>query len=420
MTALIRRDPLRSLRLLFLVSMLGIGALLLVQMAVTHATWETTLLSTGVLAALQLLRVYEFVHGRLVPLPVDLLELAAIGVLLAQIGASDPVLGPIYFLLMFRAATGGLRRLFPMIAGYGAVLLTADVPYTLGAVIGLPVVPLLIYGMRSVLLHLQEEQRKHGQMMDDVLNRLPFPVLLADAEGGVLLANPAASALTGPLDELRATRAGGEPVDLPRLAAGESGLELRLTRGDGRVVQVVAETVPTAHGTIVALLDVTAQRGYEERLEHAAFHDPLTGLPNRALLWRRFAVAADGSYTVLLVDLDGFKAINDTYGHLAGDELLCRVAERLKHVCGPSATVARLGGDEFAALLPASGLAEAETVAEAVHRALSWEIPLATGPVRVGASIGYALGGPGQSPDDVLATADAAMYSQKHARSVGR
>ncbi|MFI5892973.1 hypothetical protein ACIA5D_22960 [Actinoplanes sp. NPDC051513] len=264
MTALIRRDPLRSLRLFFLVSMLVIGALMLAQLIATGATWETLLLSTGVLAGLQLLRVYEFVHGRLVPLPVDLLELVVIAVVLVEIGDVDPVLGPIYFLLMSRAATGGMRRLLPMIAGYGVVLLVVGLPFPVGAFVGLPLVPLLIYGMRTVLLRLQEEQRKHGQMMDDVLNRLPFPVLLADAEGGVLLANPAASALTGPLAELRATRAGGAPVDLPRLAAGESGLELRLTRGDGRVVQVVAETVPTAHGTIVALLDVTAQRGYEE------------------------------------------------------------------------------------------------------------------------------------------------------------
>ncbi|MFF5294905.1 diguanylate cyclase domain-containing protein [Paractinoplanes globisporus] len=424
MTALIRRDPLRSLRLLFLVSMLCVSALALVQAATSHAGWDVMVVVVGVLAALLLLRADEFVRGRLVPFPVDLLELIAVGAMLVKLGQSDPVLGPVYFLLLFRAATGSLRRLIPMIAGYIVVCLAgsliAGIPLVIGVFFGMPLVSLVVYGMRTLLLRLREEQRRHTQMIDDVLTRLPFPVLAADASGGVVLANPAASALTGPLDELRATRADGTPVDLPRLAAGESGLELRLVRGDGKVAQVVAETVPAAHGTIVALLDVTAQRGYEEKLEHAAFHDPLTGLPNRALLWRRFAVAADGPYAVLLVDLDGFKAINDTYGHLAGDDLLCRIAERLRHVCGADATVARLGGDEFAALLPASGRERAEAVAAAVHQALAWEIPLATGPVRVGASVGFALGGPGLSPDDVLAEADAAMYLQKHARLSGR
>jgi diguanylate cyclase (GGDEF)-like protein len=286
-----------------------------------------------------------------------------------------------------------------------------------GELIGMPVTSLLVHGMSRLLLRLQAEQQRHGQMLGEVLSRLPFPVVVTGDDGAVVLANPAAEALTGPLAELRTTREDGTPVDLRLLAPGEQGLELRLARGDGRVAQVVADTVPTEHGTIVALLDVTAQRGYQQRLEHAAFHDPLTGLPNRALLWRRFAVAADDAYAVLLVDLDGFKAINDEYGHLAGDELLCRVAERLRHVCGPEATVARLGGDEFAVLLPRSGPDRAAEVANEIRRTLAWEVPLTGGPVRIGASIGYALGGPGYSPDDVLAAADTAMYVQKHARA---
>jgi diguanylate cyclase (GGDEF)-like protein len=180
--------------------------------------------------------------------------------------------------------------------------------------------------------------------------------------------------------------------------------------------QVVVETVPTEHGTIVALLDVTARRSYEERLEHAAYHDPLTGLPNRALLWERFAAVADGPYAVLLVDLDGFKAVNDTYGHQAGDELLCQVAARLRHACGAEATVARLGGDEFAVLLPGARAELATATAMAIRGVFDWPAPLSTGPVPVGGSIGYALGGPGRSLDEVFAGADAAMYADKHGR----
>ncbi|GIF17275.1 diguanylate cyclase (GGDEF)-like protein [Actinoplanes tereljensis] len=420
MTALIRRDPLRSLRLLFLAAMVLVGGISLSQAALTHASGSAMLTAAAVLGAVFLLRVAEFRRGALVPPAVDLLELAAVGVMLFHVREPDPVVGPIYFVLLFRGATGRLSRLLPMIAGYIAVCLigfsAAGVQLMPGTYIGMLITPMLMYGMRMVLMQMQSEAQRHERLLADVLSRMPFPVVVTSTDGEVVLANRAATELTGPLGEVRATFADGTPVDLRRLVPGESGLELRITRGDGRVVQVLADTVLTAHGTIVALQDVTAQRGYEHRLEHAAYHDPLTGLPNRALLWRRFAEAGDGPYAVLLVDLDGFKAINDTYGHLAGDELLCRVAERLRNVCGPDATVARLGGDEFAALLPDTEAERAATVAAEVRRCFDWEIPLSTGPVRVGGSVGSALGGPGLSPDAVLAEADAAMYAEKHSR----
>ncbi|GAA2661373.1 diguanylate cyclase domain-containing protein [Paractinoplanes durhamensis] len=420
MNALVRRDPLRSLRLLFLAAMVLVGVATLVQSAVTHAARGDMLMTAAVLGAILLLRLSEFRLGAPVPLVMDVLELAAFGLLLGTAQELDPLLGPIYFVLSFRAATGRLWRVLPLIAGYMAVSFfgstAAGNPLMPGAYIGMTIMPMLVFTMRKLFMHVQAERERHERMLDDVLKRLPFPVVVTGADGEVVLANPAAAELTGPLDGVRATLGDGTPVDLRRLVPGESGLELRVTRADGRVVQVRAETVPTAHGTILALLDVTAQRGYENRLEHAAFHDPLTGLPNRALLWRRFAEAGDGPYAVLLIDLDGFKAINDTHGHLAGDELLCRVAERLRHACGPDATVARLGGDEFAALLPQADADRAREVAEAVRQTFRWDVPLSTGPVRVGGSVGHALGGPGFSPDNVLAEADAAMYVEKHSR----
>jgi diguanylate cyclase (GGDEF)-like protein len=416
MAALLRRDPLRSLRLLFLAAMVVVGVFTLVQTAAAHASHGVMVLTAAVLAALLLLRVAEYRLNALVPLVVDGLELAAYAVLMVQAGDLDPVFGPILFVLMFRAATGRLRRVLPLIAGYLGVSLLGAGSLSPGFYLGIVIMPLLVYGMRKLLTRVQTEQERHERLLSDVLTRLPFPVIVTGADGHVVLANPAATGLTGPFDGVRATLDDGTPVDLRRLAAGESGLDLRLTRTDGRVVQVLAETVPTAHGTILALLDVTAQRGYEHRLEHAAYHDPLTGLPNRAELWRQFASASDDRYAVLLVDLDGFKAVNDTYGHLAGDELLCRVAERLRLVCGPEATVARLGGDEFAVLLPHADGARAAEVADGVRDAFRWEVALSTGPVRVGGSVGQALGGPGVSPDSVLAEADAAMYIEKHSR----
>jgi diguanylate cyclase (GGDEF)-like protein len=409
----VRREPIRALSLLFLTALVVVSAAALIQVQVAGAAPQAMAICAAIMGCLILLRALEFRTGRLVPFPVDLLELTVVGALLLELQKLDPVLGPVYFLLFFRAATGRLRRVLPMIIGYVVVTLAGSVAVGLevmpGAYVGMAVISLLMYGMRSLLMRLREEHHRQSRMLGDVLSRLPLPVLVLGADGDVVLANPAAAALTGPLDEVRARTPGGRPVELRSLAEGQQDLVLNDR------IQVVVETVPTEHGTIVALLDVTAQRDYEERLEHAAYHDALTGLPNRAELWRRFEVQS-GDYAVLLVDLDGFKAINDTYGHLAGDELLCQVAERLRHVCGRNATVARLGGDEFAVLVPGAGTAEATATAAAIRDGFAWEVPLAAGPVRVGGSIGFALGGPDRSPDEVLAAADVAMYTDKYDR----
>ncbi|NAZ87268.1 diguanylate cyclase, partial [Kineococcus sp. T90] len=136
-------------------------------------------------------------------------------------------------------------------------------------------------------------------------------------------------------------------------------------------------------------------RASEAELRHRVGHDALTGLPNRALLHERLArAAAAGPAGVLLVDLDGFKRVNDTLGHAAGDALLVEVARRLRAAVPEPGTVARLGGDEFAAVLPvpdASAEAAAREVAARVVAAL--RAPYEPGGVRVdhvGASVGTA------------------------------
>ncbi|MBM2620731.1 diguanylate cyclase [Actinoplanes sp. LDG1-06] len=319
-----------------------------------------------------------------------------------------------YFLLFFRAVSGPLRRLVPTVAGFVgltvAVPLVAGINMQPGATAGM-FVTFLVYGMQVLLRRLEGQSRERAEL----LRRLPSPVIVVDGDGGIVLINPAAAALTGEINELSAYGDDGAPVDLWRLPAGVTGLELRLVRGDGVCVRVLVETVPAENGTILALADVTARRDYEERLQRAAFHDALTGLPNRALLWERFetVVAAGEPYAVLLIDLDGFKAVNDTLGHHAGDDLLRGVAERVSGVCGPAATVARLGGDEFAVLLPGAGAPEAERTAEAVRMCFDEQFAVDGGVARAGGSIGFGLAGPGQSPDEALAAADAAMYRTK-------
>jgi diguanylate cyclase (GGDEF)-like protein len=165
------------------------------------------------------------------------------------------------------------------------------------------------------------------------------------------------------------------------------------------------------------LTEVSERRTLQEQLTHQAFHDALTGLPNRALFVRRLAesVAAagpDGRPSAVLVDLDGFKSVNDTLGHGAGDELLQVIAERLRDCGREGDTVARLGGDEFAVVVVRGDpLPVTRRLLEAVQR----PIRLAGQEVSISASIGVArLDGQGGA-DELLADADIAMYAAKNA-----
>ncbi len=167
--------------------------------------------------------------------------------------------------------------------------------------------------------------------------------------------------------------------------------------------------------------DVTERKVLEKQLRHQAFHDPLTGLPNRALFMDRLqhalarAKRREDSFAVLFLDLDRFKSINDSLGHEVGDELLVAVAERLQACLRPGDTAARLGGDEFLVLL--EDIANASDATQIAER-IAWELQL---PFAVGGrevfttpSIGIALSTSGQNrTEDLLRDADAAMYRAK-------
>ncbi|GAA2339916.1 GGDEF domain-containing protein [Dactylosporangium salmoneum] len=154
------------------------------------------------------------------------------------------------------------------------------------------------------------------------------------------------------------------------------------------------------------------QRLHDE-LRHQATHDALTGLANRVLLAERLAAMDTAAeLSVLVLDLDGFKQVNDVRGHHAGDELLVQVARRLDAAIGPDDLVARLGGDEFAMLLPGLGADAAHRRAASVAAALTRPYDLAGAVVRVGASVGVATGTPADA-DALLRRADAEMYRRK-------
>jgi diguanylate cyclase (GGDEF)-like protein len=163
----------------------------------------------------------------------------------------------------------------------------------------------------------------------------------------------------------------------------------------------------------------------EEQLRSAALHDHLTGLPNRALLASRLTQAGhraarqpDHRFAVLLLDLDGFKAVNDTLGHAAGDLVLVHVANHLTGVLRTCDMAARLGGDEFVVLLDGADLPDGpEIVADRIRAAVNEPLFIDGQPIQVTASIGIAFSTEGSfEPDELLRQADAAMYQAKMLR----
>jgi len=171
-----------------------------------------------------------------------------------------------------------------------------------------------------------------------------------------------------------------------------------------------------------SLTDITERKAAEKQLLHDAFHDALTGLPNRALFMERLGLSMGrakrpgaGLSAVLFLDLDRFKVVNDSLGHTIGDELLVAMAQRLKRCLRPGDTVARFGGDEFALLLvDVKKIRGAIRVAERIKEALAAPFNLEGHEVFTTASIGLAMGRTDHArPEDFLCDADAAMYRAK-------
>nr|WP_227870154.1 bifunctional diguanylate cyclase/phosphodiesterase [Streptomyces otsuchiensis] len=248
-------------------------------------------------------------------------------------------------------------------------------------------------------------------------------------------------------------------LSVPAARETVTRVECRVQHGAGRWLNVESSVNRHQNGLIFNSRDVTERVRLQAQLQHSASHDSLTDLPNRALFTERVRQAVDtrrsGERTaaVFYIDLDGFKAVNDTAGHQTGDELLVQAARRLRESVRAGDTTARLGGDEFAALLtscpaPGEGGATGEEVArdraceaagrratagraagdgsssreeqvldiaERVRAALSRPYLIDGHEVRVAASIGIAFATPGCTPAELLRDADIAMYRAKQA-----
>jgi diguanylate cyclase (GGDEF)-like protein/PAS domain S-box-containing protein len=261
----------------------------------------------------------------------------------------------------------------------------------------------------------------------------PIAMLLLDPAGNVLDANPALGDLV---------------ADDPHVIVGHQSLRLvhpedrddvrtllrsvaekdrvsppmewRLEQSDGTIVWVQGSVAPLPGEPkmlVLHLIDITDRRATEARLAHRALHDPLTGLPNRTLLIDRLAQAVRAAQrdhgpgvTVLYLDLNDFKLINDTYGHATGDQVLVEVARRLRSAVRPADTVARLGGDEYAVVAEALPPTDAAVLAQRLRDAL--EAPI--GELSVVAAVGTAHSSKaGLDADALLRQADADMYRAK-------
>jgi diguanylate cyclase (GGDEF)-like protein/PAS domain S-box-containing protein len=272
-----------------------------------------------------------------------------------------------------------------------------------------------------------------------IFDHAALGIILMDLDGTVRATNPAFQRLLGlsAAELRRASRA-----ELAQLAESESTrgvvrdivdqvresatLEKRYVRVDGEVVWVsltVSRADADGRGRLIGMVqDITDRKALEAQLLHQAFHDPLTGLANRALFRDRVehalarAERERNRVAVLFLDLDDFKAVNDTRGHAEGDRLLADIAQRLLNATRGCDTVARLGGDEFAVLLEnVREDGDAVVVAERVHASLLPPSDLAGSPVAVSASIGIARAGDGDGAEELLRNADVAMYMAKNA-----
>ncbi|MFC7244943.1 putative bifunctional diguanylate cyclase/phosphodiesterase [Catellatospora aurea] len=263
-------------------------------------------------------------------------------------------------------------------------------------------------------------------------------VLIIDEDGCIRYASPSARHVFGTsallharlLDFIDVTQRPAAEFLLQHVrsggaGAGESRADWTVQALDGRtpMVEVACrELCPAgpARDLALTLHDVTAQRRLEHDLTDRMFHDAVTGLPNRMLFAERteHAVAAGAGLTaVLIVDLDDFGSVNDSFGHAVGDEVLHTTSRRLSDVVGDHGVAARYGGDEFAVLIQdADTVADVERVAARLCRSLAEPMRTSGGTVVVcGASIGAATSTPGGSAHELLRNANLALRSAKSA-----
>ncbi len=291
-------------------------------------------------------------------------------------------------------------------------------------------------------------QEKH-QQLTAVINSMGYAVVVTDTNGCVQIMNPIAEQLTGwkqneaigkDLTEVFSLidNQTKEPIDNLAKQAIKADAILSLPENctliakDGRKIAIGDSVAPIRDddgkitGAILVCQDITKRKQKEAQLLRNAFYDGLTALPNRILFTDRLRQTIERSkrhndydFAVLFLDLDGFKAINDRFGHQMGDNLLVAIAQRLELCLRSGDTVARFGGDEFAILLEEiKDVSDATNIAKRIHESLALPLNLNGHDIICTGSIGIALSGSKHNePESLLRDADIAMY---HAKQQGK
>lgn len=286
----------------------------------------------------------------------------------------------------------------------------------------------------TVREHCEAEDAARGAEIHRLLLDSSLDAIVAHTlEGDLLYANPAYRERAG----LCATGLSGrelswcwigDPESAPTRMGqlfrhGQARFEIEAPPSRGGYVQeVFARLTDSPEGPIIlaSIRDISERVRTERIMQHLAFHDPLTGLPNRIALEDALARLTshsdryDEQVGLIFIDLNDFKPINDTYGHVAGDRVLQAIGSRLERALRETDTVARYGGDEFVVVLPKIEDAEAlENVSAKLAAEIARPISIPSGEVSVQASFGTAIRNAGESTESLLARADFRMYENR-------
>ncbi|GAB2967771.1 putative bifunctional diguanylate cyclase/phosphodiesterase [Saccharothrix stipae] len=345
-----------------------------------------------------------------------------------------PVINFLFAVTMRRALLGSRDR-FPVkvvpamlgyVSGFLAWITFKPVVVT-GPLVASVVMPLMGMAVAAMALH---ETVRSVRLMEDahrtveaVVRASPIGLVLLDAFGAPRLHNDRARELL----DLRADASGRVPCphgpDISQCADGcrsaEDAVEVDITRPDGTTGVLAVHAVPVEHvseqHTVVTALDVSKRREWEDALRTRAERDELTGLAGRTHFLHLVDEALRGGEAVglLVIDLDGFKEVNDAEGHEAGDWYLVSAAERISRAVGPVATAARLGGDEFAVLAPGHDVRESARLATRILSELARPLTGLGHETVIRASVGIAVSSASVGTADLLRDADTAMYVAK-------
>ncbi|NMG06456.1 diguanylate cyclase [Brasilonema sp. UFV-L1] len=311
-----------------------------------------------------------------------------------------------------------------------------------------PVAEQDLYIAIEMTLYKHQTKRKLQREMQKwiaVLKSMGCAVMITDTCGCIYMMNPVAEALTAWKQDEAVRKSLTEILRLVDKDTGviikdlaqqtiETGVVLNLPETltliakDGGEIQIGGSIAPIYDdeanliGTVLVFQDITQRKQTEAKLFRNAFYDALTGLPNRVLLFERLSQVFERGkrrkndrYAVLFLDVDGFKTINDSFGHTVGDNLLIEIARRLELCLRSGDTVARFGGDEFAILIKdIKDISDTTNVAKRIQESLDLPIYVNEHQICISASIGIALNCSSyEKPENLLRDADIAMYDAK-------